>query len=301
MTATPLAHELLRLRLPCSASAAHAALLADGSEFLATFLRAQGGRDVSVGAWTPFAPGCRAREVRFVQAVRSRLCPVRTTRVHEMQRAAATDDGGVVVQTVQMNDAPYGDTYTVDCKWRIAPDDDGEGDATALAGCTLVVTTEVTFSRSLWLLEGQIRSGAIAEARQNFGALAPIALAAVAAHTGASLSPRTLTRAATAPPPGGVVDAAVRLAVAALLPLTAAASLLSHARALLRVFFSAPPRRRAAASVVLVGSAPSASRLALYALSELLAWGLRHDGAPPPECRFLVIKSKLDLSSDWDA
>ena len=274
MTATPLAHELLRLRLPCSASAAHAALLADGSEFLATFLRAQGGRDVSVGAWTPFAPGCRAREVRFVQAVRSRLCPVRTTRVHEMQRAAATDDGGVVVQTVQMNDAPYGDTYTVDCKWRIAPDDDGEGDATALAGCTLVVTTEVTFSRSLWLLEGQIRSGAIAEARQNFGALAPIALAAVAAHTGASLSPRTRTRAAAAaPPPGGVVDAAVRLAVAALLPLTAAASLLSHARALLRVFFlgaASPPRGRG----VLVGSAPSASRLALYALSELLAWGL---------------------------
>ena len=274
VTATPLAHELLRLRLPCSASAAHAALLADGSEFLATFLRAQGGRDVSVGAWTPFAPGCRAREVRFVQAVRSRLCPVRTTRVHEMQRAAATDDGGVVVQTVQMNDAPYGDTYTVDCKWRIAPDDDGEGDATALAGCTLVVTTEVTFSRSLWLLEGQIRSGAIAEARQNFGALAPIALAAVAAHTGASLSPRTRTRgAAAAPPPGGVVDAAVRLAVAALLPLTAAASLLSHARALLRVFFlgaASPPR----GSGVLVGSAPSASRLALYALSELLAWGL---------------------------
>jgi len=274
VTATPLAHELLRLRLPCSASAAHAALLADGSEFLATFLRAQGGRDVSVGAWTPFAPGCRAREVRFVQAVRSRLCPVRTTRVHEMQRAAATDDGGVVVQTVQMNDAPYGDTYTVDCKWRIAPDDDGEGDATALAGCTLVVTTEVTFSRSLWLLEGQIRSGAIAEARQNFGALAPIALAAVAEHTGASLSPRTRTRgAAAAPPPGGVVDAAVRLAVAALLPLTAAASLLSHARALLRVFFlgaASPPR----GSGVLVGSAPSASRLALYALSELLAWGL---------------------------
>ena len=229
---------------------------------------------MSVGAWTPFAPGCRAREVRFVQAVRSRLCPVRTTRVHEMQRAAATDDGGVVVQTVQMNDAPYGDTYTVDCKWRIAPDDDGEGDATALAGCTLVVTTEVTFSRSLWLLEGQIRSGAIAEARQNFGALAPIALAAVAAHTGASLSPRTRTRAAAAaPPPGGVVDAAVRLAVAALLPLTAAASLLSHARALLRVFFlgaASPPR----GSGVLVGSAPSASRLALYALSELLAWGL---------------------------
>ena len=177
-----------------------------------------------------------------------------------MQRAAATDDGGVVVQTVQMNDAPYGDTYTVDCKWRIAPDDDGEGDATALAGCTLVVTTEVTFSRSLWLLEGQIRSGAIAEARQNFGALAPIALAAVAAHTGASLSPRTRTRAAAAaPPPGGVVDAAVRLAVAALLPLTAAASLLSHARALLRVFFSArlaAARRRRPRGQCAVGVAP---------------------------------------------
>ena len=55
--------------------------------------------------------------------------------------------------------------------------------------------------------------------------------------------------------------------------LTAAASLLSHARALLRVFFlgaASPPR----GSGVLVGSAPSASRLALYALSELLAWGL---------------------------
>ena len=94
--------------LGCSLAEAEAALLADSSPFLAEFKAAQGGSAISVGAWQGFAGGGRVREVRFVQAVRSRLSPVRQTRVEETQQYSSLPCGRVVVQTHQvMLDTPH--------------------------------------------------------------------------------------------------------------------------------------------------------------------------------------------------
>ena len=173
VTAEPLPH-LVGLggeTIDCSVAEAEAALLADGSPFLSEFKTAQGGSKVDVGEWTAVdGAGGKVREVRLVQAVKSKLSPVRETRVEETQQHSALPDGSVVVQTHQvMVDAPYGDYFVVLSKWVFAP----AAAASDEGGCTVRVSCEVAFHKDSWF-KNQIQANAIDELRGNYRVFLPL-------------------------------------------------------------------------------------------------------------------------------
>ena len=178
VTAEPLPH-LVSLggeTIDCSVAEAEAVLLADGSPFLGDFKTAQGGSKVDVGEWTAVdGAGGKVREVRLVQAVKSKLSPVKETRVEETQQCSALPDGSVVVQTHQvMVDAPYGDYFVVLSKWVFAPTAAGAvGAAPDEGGCTVRVSCEVAFHKDSWF-KNQIQANAIDELRGNYKVFLPL-------------------------------------------------------------------------------------------------------------------------------
>lgn len=187
VTAEPLPH-LVSLggdSIDCSVAEAEAVLLADGSSFLCEFKTAQGGSKVDVGEWTAVdGAGGKVREVRLVQAVKSKLSPVRETRVEETQQCSALPDGSVVVQTHQvMVDAPYGDYFVVLSKWVFAPPpaEAGEG------GCTVRVSCDVAFHKDSWF-KHQIQANAVDELRGNYNVFLPLVREKLEARSGGSSS-----------------------------------------------------------------------------------------------------------------
>jgi hypothetical protein len=98
VTATPLAHTVLRAELDCGVDDVRRVLLGGSSTFMADFRHAQGTSDVAVRPWTAFSGGGRVRDLSFVQPVRNRLSPVKETRVQETQRCCDLPCGSLVLQ-----------------------------------------------------------------------------------------------------------------------------------------------------------------------------------------------------------
>lgn len=145
---------------------------------------------MSVGAWQRFAGGGRVREVRLVQQVKSKLSPVRQTRVEETQRCSTLPCGRVVVQTHQvMVDAPYGDHFSLLTKWVLAA-------AAAAGSCSVTVSAELAWSKDTWLKK-QIGAGAIDELQGSYSVFLPL------------MRQRLVAGSAPHPPPSPALPAAL--------------------------------------------------------------------------------------------
>jgi len=190
LSGSPLLHTLLRARLPATAADAATALFGNVSSHSAQVYAATGSTDAWIGDWSPRAPAvlgggaplasCRVRQVQRRQPVRTKLSPVRSTRVHERHMLVGTADGAqLLIMEQTMLDIPLHDYFTVVIKLCLTDDASNQqrggagGAGRANPMCKLDVSMEVHFHRSTWF-ESHIQAKTRKELRSYYATAAPL-------------------------------------------------------------------------------------------------------------------------------
>ena len=221
--ASPLAHTMISLELPCSTKRAYRLLFSDESSFE---VRAKanpvpepepehepepepepnhnqvqakelvGGAEVRVTPWCREVDGTSSREVRWQQSL-SALPPglifqlgLQTAASAVLQTSCCEPRPGTFISVGEVSvDVPFGDCFVSRSKWVLlpaAPEPD-EGRSSGLpvkdGPCQLVVSYEVVFTKHV-LLAPVIESANLREAHKSFTALIPLIKETVSAQAG---------------------------------------------------------------------------------------------------------------------
>jgi hypothetical protein len=168
MTAAALQHPMLECVLTgCSTTRAFDVLFSDGSVFMSKFKALGGGDNLDCASWR-LDRGVRARRLTYVQAIKSRFSPVKSTRVEEVQHAFVGADGHLMVcADIYSLDVPFAQQFYVRTKWTLKPMPQA-----ASVGSMLIVSMEVAFTAEASWLCRQIGHAVIEETTQRHVACA---------------------------------------------------------------------------------------------------------------------------------
>ena len=176
---TSLKHELLKTHVGHAVSAATSALFDDESPFFSECRAAYGGWNFSAEPWKPSGVQGRIRQLSWEQPVKNPMSPVNKTRIIETQRMEHDDvsleeSTVVVVHSKQtFTTVPYCESFSVATKWIITASGGGGGDGAEDAGCWIRVSTEVVFSKGLWV-QGLIEKTTLRQSHEAFTACRPL-------------------------------------------------------------------------------------------------------------------------------
>ena len=176
---TSLKHKLLETHVGHAVSAATSALFDDESPFFCECRVAYGGYNFSAEPWKTNGAQGRIRQLSWEQPVKNRMSPVNKTRVVETQRlehdgASLEESTVVVVHSKQtFTSVPYHESFSVATKWIITASGSGGGDGAEGGGCWIRVSTEVVFSKGLWV-QGLIEKTTLAQSHEAFTACRPL-------------------------------------------------------------------------------------------------------------------------------
>ncbi|GBF95637.1 hypothetical protein Rsub_08619 [Raphidocelis subcapitata] len=213
----PLGTPLIDAPVALGVNSLHALLFGGSSPFMDAFWASEDLRDVRASTWAaggdPVSPGgpapLRGRRVSYVKPLRIPipLAP-KQCNVWEEHRLVAKTDGGFVVECRSTNDAPKGDCFYVDVQLA--------GTHVASGQSRLRISMQIVFHRSC-LGRSMIQSGAEADARRGWAALAAALHrhAAAAAGAAAPLAVGPALSLAAAPAAAAAAGAAEAGALAA--------------------------------------------------------------------------------------
>jgi hypothetical protein len=171
----PLKYPILRTTLPVSAAVARRVLLEP--DFMAALKDAQGTSEME--GMSELRVDGPPRELRFRRLVTSKVSPVRTCRVVEVQTAAAPDGELVLECTQEFKEIPFSDCFTTRYKVCVAP---------CAAGCDLSVSLEVIFQKRM-LLRAICETSTVSEFTDNINHLPAVINAKLRALAPAPIEP----------------------------------------------------------------------------------------------------------------